>query len=96
MSIALIFETHSLTTDNEAEIATGWLPGELSSHGRDLARELGERHRDSNVAAVFVSDLARAVETAGLAFGETDVPIHHDARLLSATTASSTACPRVS
>jgi len=81
VSIDLIFETHSLTTDNEAEIATGWLPGELSSRGRSLARELGDRHRTTDVAAVFVSDLARAVETAEIAFGDRDVPIHRDARL---------------
>jgi broad specificity phosphatase PhoE len=81
MSIDLIFETHSLTTDNEAQIAIGWLPGELSPRGRDLARELGKRHRNSAVAAVFVSDLARAVETAEIAFGDRDVPIHRDARL---------------
>jgi hypothetical protein len=29
MPIDIVFETHSLTTDNEAGIATGWLPGEL-------------------------------------------------------------------
>ena len=31
--IELVFETHSLSTDNERGIATGWLPGELSEHG---------------------------------------------------------------
>jgi broad specificity phosphatase PhoE len=81
MSIDLVFETHSLTTDNEAQIASGWLPGELSPRGRELARELGNRYRASDVAAVFVSDLARAVETAEIAFGDRDVPIHRDARL---------------
>ena len=30
---------------------------------------------------MFVSDLARAVETATIAFGETDIPIYQDARL---------------
>lgn len=81
MAVEIIFETHSLTTDNEAGFATGWLPGRLSERGRELARELGERHRDGDVAVVFVSDLARAVGTATIAFGDTDIPIYHDVRL---------------
>ncbi|KUI02879.1 histidine phosphatase family protein [Mycobacterium sp. IS-3022] len=81
MAIELIFETHSLTVDNEAGIATGWLPGELSPLGRELARELGRRHRDRQLAAVFVSDLARAVETAEIAFAGRHVPIRTDSRL---------------
>ena len=70
MAVEIVFATHSLTTDNEAGIATGWLPGELSPRGRHLAKHLGERHRTSRIAAVFVSDLARAVQTAEIAFGE--------------------------
>lgn len=81
MAVEIIYETHSLTTDNEAGIATGWLPGQLSEHGRRLAQELGGRHRDGYVAAVFVSDLGRAVETAAIAFGETVIPVHQDSRL---------------
>ena len=81
MSIEILYETHSITTDNEAGIATGWLPGELSPRGRTLARELGERRRDDGLAAVFTSDLARAVETAEIAFGGTTIPIYRDPRL---------------
>lgn len=81
MAVEEVFETHSLSTDNEAGIATGWLPGDLSARGRELARELGSRHRNSSPAAVFVSDLARAIQTAQIAFGETGIPIHCDARL---------------
>ncbi|HEY8598751.1 MAG TPA: histidine phosphatase family protein [Thermomicrobiales bacterium] len=81
MVVTPIYETHSLTTDNETGVATDRLPGELSSERRRLARELGERRRDAGIAAVFVSDLARAVETAELAFGGGPVPIHQDARL---------------
>ena len=79
--IELIYETHSITTDNEAGLATGWLPGTLSDVGRALARGLGERHRDHGVAAVFTSDLARAVQTARIAFADSRVPIHLDRRL---------------
>lgn len=81
MAVELLYETHSLTTDNEAGYATGWLPGRLSAEGQRLARELGERHRAESIAAVFVSDLARAVETAELAFGGTAMSIYQDARL---------------
>jgi broad specificity phosphatase PhoE len=81
MTVEIIYETHSITTDNEAGIATGWLPGRLSERGRRLAHELGERHREDNLAAVFVSDLARAVETAEIAFGGSYISIHQDARL---------------
>ena len=62
--IELVYETHALTVDNERGVATGWLPGELSRSGRGLARELGERRRNDGIAAVFCSDLRRAIETA--------------------------------
>jgi broad specificity phosphatase PhoE len=39
------------------------------------------RRRDNAIAAVFVSDLARAVETAEIAFAGVDIPIVRDARL---------------
>ena len=81
MTVAIIYETHSTTTDNEAGIATGWLPGRLSEQGRRQAGELGQRHRGEGIAAVFVSDLARAVETAAIAFGGSGIPIQQDARL---------------
>jgi broad specificity phosphatase PhoE len=79
--IEIVFETHSLSTDNERGVATGWLDGELSEDGRGKARELGRRRRADAVAAVFTSDLGRAVETAELAFGDSGIPIYRDARL---------------
>jgi alpha-ribazole phosphatase/probable phosphoglycerate mutase len=81
MAVEILYETHALSTDNEAGIASGWLPGELSPTGRQLATRLGERHRSRALAAVFASDLARAVQTAQIAFGGRGIPIHHDARL---------------
>lgn len=79
--IDVVFETHSLTTDNEQGIATGWLPGRLSKAGRGFARALGERRRDDGLATVFTSDLARAVETAELAFEGSGLPVRRDRRL---------------
>jgi len=80
-SIAIVFETHSTTTDNERWIASGWLDGRLSPLGRRQAKELGERRLVEELAAVFSSDLGRAVETARIAFGGRGLPIFHDWRL---------------
>jgi broad specificity phosphatase PhoE len=79
--VAVVFETHSTSEDNEAGIATGWLPGRLSEHGREQARELGERRRDDGLAVVFTSDLRRAVETAEIAFAGSPLPVVADERL---------------
>ena len=81
MSVTLVYETHSLTEDNEAGLATGWLGGKLSAEGRKLAAELGQRRRNNGIAAVFCSDLARAVETARIAFAESAIPLFLDWRL---------------
>jgi broad specificity phosphatase PhoE len=81
VAVAIVFETHSLTTDNEAGLATGWLDGQLSERGRALAAELGRRRRNDSVAAVFSSDLGRAVRTVQVAFGGSGIPVHVDARL---------------
>jgi alpha-ribazole phosphatase/probable phosphoglycerate mutase len=81
MALEVVYETHSISTDNERGIATGWLPGELSAEGRRLAAELGRRRRDDGLACVFTSDLQRAVETAEIAFAGSGVEIREDARL---------------
>lgn len=70
-----------MTEDNDRGLATGWGQGRLSKRGEVLARELGERGRGDRIAAVFVSDLYRAVQTAEIAFEGTDLPILHDWRL---------------
>jgi 2,3-bisphosphoglycerate-dependent phosphoglycerate mutase len=79
--IEVVFETHSISEDNESGVASGWNPGHLSDRGRELARELGTRRRHDGIEAVFASDLQRAVETASLAFQGSGVPIFLDWRL---------------
>ena len=79
MSVAVVFETHATTEDNEAGIMTGWLPGRLSAAGREQAAELGRRRAD--VDAVFTFDLARAIETVQLAFAGSGIPVFLDWRL---------------
>jgi 2,3-bisphosphoglycerate-dependent phosphoglycerate mutase len=81
VSVEVVYETHSTSEDNEAGIATGWLPGRLSAAGRERARELGERRRDDGLSVVFTSDLRRAVETAEIAFAGSPMPIVEDVRL---------------
>jgi 2,3-bisphosphoglycerate-dependent phosphoglycerate mutase len=81
MTLSVVFETHSTTVDNERGAATGWMPGELSERGRSQAAELGQRRRDDRLAAVFCSDLARAEQTARIAFEGTSVPVLLDWRL---------------
>lgn len=93
MTVSLVYETHSLTEDNETGHATGWLPGKLSKEGRALAAELGARRRDDGIAAVFVSDLARAAETATIAFAGTDIPINYDDRLRECDYGELNGCP---
>jgi broad specificity phosphatase PhoE len=93
VAVEIVYETHSLTEDNENGIATGWLPGRLSARGRGLAAELGARHRDTGIAAVFASDLHRAVETAQIAFGDTAVPLFYDVRLRECDYGDLNGCP---
>jgi alpha-ribazole phosphatase/probable phosphoglycerate mutase len=81
VSVAIVYETHSISEDNERGIATGWLDGRLSERGRQLAAALGERRRHDGIAAVFTSDLGRAVETAAIAFAGADLSPVKDARL---------------
>lgn len=80
-TIQIIFETHSISEDNERGIASGWNHSRLSERGKVLARELGTRRRDDNIDAVFSSDLERAVETARIAFENVSAPIFLDWRL---------------
>lgn len=80
MAVSIVYETHATTLDNERGFATGWLPGELSAEGRRNAAELGGRRRDDGIDVVFTSDLARAVDTCAIAFGDS-VPVIQDRRL---------------
>jgi broad specificity phosphatase PhoE len=68
--VDITYFVHCTTTDNQAHLATGWLPGELSEAGREQAKKLGEQAADKHFDIVFCSDLRRAVDTANLGFGE--------------------------
>jgi alpha-ribazole phosphatase/probable phosphoglycerate mutase len=79
--IEVVFETHSTSEDNERGAASGWSHSRLSALGREQAGRLGARRRDDGLAAVFSSDLRRAVETAELAFAGSGLPLLLDWRL---------------
>jgi broad specificity phosphatase PhoE len=81
VAVSIVYETHSTTTDNEKGIATGWLPGELSETGKRNARELGDRRRNDGIDVIYVSDLARALETVRIAFADGHIAVRVDERL---------------
>ena len=70
MTVKITYFVHGTTTDNEKDLATGWLPGELSESGIKQAKELGKLVSDKHFDVVFCSDLKRAVDSAKLAFGD--------------------------
>ncbi len=78
--VAIIFESHGTTFDNEAHLASGHNDVALSPLGEQQSREVGERYKDVPFAAIFCSDLQRAYRSAELAFGN-KFPIVRDARL---------------
>src|SRR5260221_14249228 len=81
MSVEIIFEPHSTTTDNEADLASGWNDVDLSNLGVKQCFELVERNRDRNLDAIFCSDLQRAVKSAVPSSNELHIPIYTDSRL---------------
>src|SRR3989338_4323655 len=68
--IKITYFVHGTTTDNEQDLATGWLPGKLSELGIKQAEELGKLVADKKFDVVFCSDLKRAVDSANLGFSK--------------------------
>jgi broad specificity phosphatase PhoE len=77
----IVFEAHSTSIDNEADVASGHEDVELSPRGESQAAALGARRRNSGVEVVYTSDLRRAWRTAEIAFRGTGIAIVHDRRL---------------
>lgn len=68
--VLITYFVHGTTIDNEQDLASGWLPGELSDLGIKQSKELGKLVADEKFDVVFCSDLKRAIDSAQLAFGE--------------------------
>lgn len=71
MPVKITYLVHGTTTDNEQDLATGWLPGELSEVGKVQAKQLGQQVANKHFDVVFCSDLERAARSAELAFAGT-------------------------
>ena len=81
-TVTILFELHATSADDERWIASGWRDSRLSTLGRRQAKALRERRApDDEVDAVLTSDLARAADTARIAFGDRGIPVLHDWRL---------------
>lgn len=80
----LILLRHGQSQWNLENRFTGWVDVPLSPKGEDEARNAGERLRGRRIDRLYTSSLARAIETARLAFeraGIRDVPTERDAAL---------------
>jgi len=93
LTVTLVYETHSTTEDNESGIVTGWLPGRLLQAGRAQAAKLGLRRQNDGLSSVFVSDLARAVETAAIALSGSSIPVRQYERLRECNYGKLNGCP---
>ena len=68
MVTKITYFVHGTTIDNEQELATGWLSGELSEVGIKQANELGKLVSNKHFDVVFCSDLQRAIDSVNLGF----------------------------
>ena len=68
--ITLTYFVHGTTPDNEQGVATGWLPGELSPLGVRQSEDLRTEIAGQTFDVIFSSDLARAMQTAEILFGQ--------------------------
>lgn len=80
MAVKITYFVHGTTIDNEKDLATGWMPGELSELGIEQSKKLREQIASQKFDVVFCSDLKRAVDSAELAFGD-NYTIIQDSRL---------------
>ena len=68
MSVKVTYFVHGTTTDNEAKLASGWKPGELSEKGKMQARALRDLIDRDSIDVVFCSDLKRAIDSTAIVF----------------------------
>jgi probable phosphoglycerate mutase len=76
----IYFATHSATTDNEEDLASGWNDAGLSPLGIQQAEQLQHRFDDKKLDLICCSDLTRAMDTVRLAFTD-ELPVIVDGRL---------------
>ena len=76
----IYFAAHATTTDNEANLSSGWKDVGLSDLGIQQAKEMGDTFKNIKIDLICCSDLKRAVDTVKIAFGDKH-PIIVDKRL---------------
>jgi len=87
------FETHATSTDNERGVASGHLDPGLSDAGLVQAAEMGRRYACAGIDVIYTSDLGRAVQTAGIAFGHSQITRIQDRRLRECDYGDWSGCP---
>ena len=80
MSVKITYFVHGTTTDNEANISSGWNDAQLSDLGVKQCKDLAALTQGVVFDAVFTSDLSRAVSSANLTWGK-KYPMFVDKRL---------------
>jgi len=80
MSVKITYFVHGTTTDNEAELSSGWNDAELSELGILQSEELTDKTSQYNFDIVFTSDLSRAFNSAEITWGK-KYKIVQDSRL---------------
>ncbi len=68
MAVKVTYFVHGTTTDNEAGLSTGWIPGELTEKGIKQSIDLKDQVKIDDFDLVISSDLKRAVDSANLTF----------------------------
>ena len=77
----IIFEAHSTTTDNEANLASGWNDVDLSELGVRQSIELMQRSLSRGLVAIVCSDSQRAVKSGIPTANALHIPMYPDQRL---------------
>ena len=78
MAASLLLARHGETDWNLERRWQGHAESDLTAHGREQARALGERLRGRGIAAIYSSDLRRARDTAGIVGAGLGLPVELD------------------
>ena len=80
--ITIYFEPHSVTTDNETGLASGWNDVDLSDEGTKLLNEQWPaRYKERAIDAIFCSDMQRSYKCGALIAKDRQIPMFIDSRL---------------
>jgi len=76
VTTTILLARHGESDWNRTKRWQGWADRPLTDRGRDQARELAARLADTELDAVYASDLQRARETAEIAAGTKNLTVH--------------------